>query len=475
MEIHDLTRQRYSPRSLVGNPWIPRQCLRGMTMGMMALVLAVPLFAAVPDGYVVKADSATVYLDWGKTSEVKAGDTFQVYREKGELKHPVTGEVLGHAEEAVGSGLIGHVEDKFSVGSLIEGKGAAAAGDRTRLTDTHAVIPSTPVAAAATAAQGPKELWRSEPMPHEAIGLALGDIDGDGKKEVVIAFHDQVEAFRWNGQVLQSMGQFKGHGYSNYLSIETADPDGSGHDKIFATLFIEGVKRFRTVVLEYAKGSLQEVGHVGGVVRAVEHADGRRELLLQDLSMSRELRVLPPAPLSKSGKGYSEGRPVKFVRSLNDDQLFGFAWGDWDGDGAEDLALLQGGERLRLFLKDAKWSSDDRYGGTKADFGWDNDQVGSVYPRLIPLKPASGKMQLLVPQNIQFTPIRLARLKIFKDSEILDLAWNGLEMTPQWKLPISGELADFGVGDVLQRSSPQLWMAVVGAGDKTVLIAYQLP
>src|ERR1019366_5135418 len=96
--------------------------IHDLKIALYLLPLALPLRAAVPDGYVVKADSAAVYLDWGKTSEVKSGDTFLIYRQKGELKHPVTGEVLGHAEENVGSGLIDHIEDKFSVGSLIEGK-----------------------------------------------------------------------------------------------------------------------------------------------------------------------------------------------------------------------------------------------------------------------------------------------------------------------------------------------------------------
>ena len=44
-----------------------------------------------------------------------------------------------------------------------------------------------------------------------------------------------------------------------------------------------------------------------------------------------------------------------------------------------------------------------------------------------------------------------------------------------WKLPVAGELADFGVGDVMGRGSPQVWLAAVGAGDKTVLLSYQLP
>jgi hypothetical protein len=447
--------------------------IHDLTKWLSVLALAAPLGAAVPDGYVVKADSATVYLDWGKTSEIKAGDAFQVYREKGELKHPVTGEVLGHAEETVGGGVVEHVEDKFSVGTLIEGKGTVAAGDRTRLKEAALPVPSA--SAVSPVVPGPRELWRSEPMPSEASGIAFGDITGGGQKDVVVAFRDHVEVFRWNGKALESIAKFKGHGYGNYLSVETADPDGSGHDKIFATLFMDGIKRFRTVILEYSKDSLQEVGHAGGVVRAVTHADGRRELLLQDLSMSRELRVRAPVTLTKSAKGYIEGKPIKFARALNDDQLFGFAWGDWDGDGAEDLALLQGGERLRLFLKDATWSSNERYGGTKADFGWEGDQVGSLYPRLVSFKPAAGKTQLLAPHNIQFTPVRLARLKIYKESEILDLAWNGLDMATQWKLPIAGTLADFGIADAMQRGAPQLWAAAVGAGNKTVLIAWQLP
>jgi hypothetical protein len=54
-------------------------------------------FGTVPDGYVVKVDSSTVYLDWGKSSGVQPGDSFKIFREGEALKHPVTGEVLGHA------------------------------------------------------------------------------------------------------------------------------------------------------------------------------------------------------------------------------------------------------------------------------------------------------------------------------------------------------------------------------------------
>src|SRR5690242_2570516 len=124
MEIHNIKGRAMSNEQREKIGWM------AVMMLLVSSLFPRPSYSTA-DGYVVKADSATVYLDWGKTADVKSGDSFTVYREKGELKHPVTGEVLGKAEENVGSGVLDHVEDKFSVGTLIEGKGMVATGDRT--------------------------------------------------------------------------------------------------------------------------------------------------------------------------------------------------------------------------------------------------------------------------------------------------------------------------------------------------------
>jgi hypothetical protein len=437
-------------------------------------LLPSPLGAVLADGYVVKVDSATVYLDWGKSSGVKEGDQFKIYRAGEPLKHPVTGEILGQTEVDLGQGVLDHLDEKFSSGKLVQSNGTIKGGDRTRLMEPAAAPP--PVAAPAPAGPAvPKELWRSDAIGHEAVGVAIGNVEGNGKKDVVVAYRDRVEVFRWNGQKLESAAVFNSKTFDNYLAVETADVDGAGHDKIFATSFVPGVKRSRVVVLEYAQGALHDVGHLGGFIRALEHADGKRVLLSQDLSMSRELRVRQPEPIMVKDGKFKDGEPLKLARALNDDQLFGYAWGDWDGDGSEDFAFLQDGERLRVLFKNGKWSTNEVYGGTKADFDWSDEQVGSVYPRLLNLKTSNGKMQLLVPHNIPATPIRLARLKIYKESELVDLGWDGLQMTPVWKIPVTGELADFALGDVTGTGSPQVWIAAVGAGDKTVLLGYQLP
>ena len=55
------------------------------------------------------------------------------------------------------------------------------------------------------------------------------------------------------------------------------------------------------------------------------------------------------------------------------------------------------------------------------------------------------------------------------------MAWNGLDMAPVWHVPVEGYVADFAVGDGLHNSSQQLWVAAIGPGDKTTLLAYSLP
>src|SRR5262249_26974657 len=90
--------------------------------------------AAVPDGYVVRVESSTVYLDWGTASGVQAGDRFDVYREGDVLKHPVTGAILGHARKTVGMGRVENVDAKFAIGHMDSVEDPLRVGDRSHWT-----------------------------------------------------------------------------------------------------------------------------------------------------------------------------------------------------------------------------------------------------------------------------------------------------------------------------------------------------
>lgn len=458
-----------------------RATFNSLLFAFFFLLFALPTTkAATPDGYVVKVESSTVYLDWGQATGVKTGDTFQVYRETGVLKHPVTGEILGKTQQNVGSGMIDHVEEKFSVGDLIEGKGAAAAGDRTRLQASPAAPAPTAIAAPASVSLEPtapavpmKEIWRSDALKGEAVGLTLARLDDSSQTYVVIAYRDSIEVFRWAGDHLASVASFRHRTYRHWLSIDAGDLKHEGRDEIFATAFFDSVHRPRLVVLRLDNGTLKQVTEIEGLARAIDRADGSKTIAYQNLSRSRDLSFTAPAELTANKDTYKPGPWLKLKR-VRDDQLFGYTLGDFDGDKKEDLALLERGENLRVFFDGTQWS-EGGYGGSKDDFSLEGDVIGSVVPRMATRHTAAGKDQLLVLHNIPELGVRLTYLKLYKKSELTELAWNGLEMKPVWKLPIAGYLADFAVGDGLHDGTSQLWLATLNSGDKTVLICYSLP
>ncbi|MDE2490585.1 MAG: hypothetical protein KGM24_07030, partial [Elusimicrobia bacterium] len=90
------------------------------------LLLAVsPAAAAAPapaaKGYVVRVESATVWLDLTAADGAAVGKRFEIYKEGPELRHPVTHALLGRAKEDVAAGTITDVEAEYSSGRLDAG------------------------------------------------------------------------------------------------------------------------------------------------------------------------------------------------------------------------------------------------------------------------------------------------------------------------------------------------------------------
>ena len=147
---------------------------------MVLVFFTSPCQAAVKEGYVVRVDGPTVYLDWGNASGIQPKDRFSVYRPGEPLKHPKTGEILGQVEEALGEGVVDHIEEKFSVGRVENASKPIQAGDRTRI--LPAAMPATAIPTPSgelDRAQGLHERWRSDPLPDGAVGLVAADVDGD--------------------------------------------------------------------------------------------------------------------------------------------------------------------------------------------------------------------------------------------------------------------------------------------------------
>lgn len=84
------------------------------------------------DGEVVEAQGGALTLSLGRRDGAVAGIELSLYREGRELRHPRTGELLGHAEQPVGRVLIQQVFEAYSTGTVTQGADVRP-GDKARV------------------------------------------------------------------------------------------------------------------------------------------------------------------------------------------------------------------------------------------------------------------------------------------------------------------------------------------------------
>ncbi len=191
-------------------------------------------------------------------------------------------------------------------------------------------------------------------LPHVVNGLAIGDLDGDGRGELVAISDRQVIAYRWTGRQPELLTTGAPLPIlTTYLHIDAGDIDGNGKAEV-----ITAAVRTRAHGAEVDTDVLSDV---------LGLRDGRLEPLAPPLP--RHLRILPrpgspPVLLTQAlgadtpfagpietmvwhPGGPRPGGPLSFV-TAGLGFFYAFAVGDLDGDGREELALVDADGRLRV-------------------------------------------------------------------------------------------------------------------------------
>lgn len=87
--------------------------------------LAKKMIEALPlvEGYIIKIEGDQIILDVGRTGGLKRGMKCVIYKEGAEVKHPITGEILGRETKILGEVLVTEAFDKYSVAKTLKNEG----------------------------------------------------------------------------------------------------------------------------------------------------------------------------------------------------------------------------------------------------------------------------------------------------------------------------------------------------------------
>lgn len=139
-----------------------------------AVVFVVSKMDAMPwQGRVVLTKTGKIYINAGRNTGIKAGDTFDVYNKGEELIDPETGISLGWEQEKIGQVQVSNVQEKFAIAKVTAGSGGEK-GDIVKLSTREAITP--------TKAAPPTQIPAAKIMvviPEEHIGRKVPDPAGE--------------------------------------------------------------------------------------------------------------------------------------------------------------------------------------------------------------------------------------------------------------------------------------------------------
>ena len=334
-----------------------------------------------------------------------------------------------------------------------------------------------------------REFWKSRNFRELINGIALGDVDRDGKVETVIITPDSIHIYRFENNRLLEIKKIDEEKYKIFIGIDIADINSNGYPEIFITSMNPQRNVINSIVFEYdGENYTKIVNNSAWYYRTVE-LPGRGSVLFGQ-------RQKTGGPDSFSSEIFemvwsnNEYVPDRKVLPSNRTNLMGFALGDVMNDGGETVVAYDKSDYIRIINQSGRvlWTGSIHYGGSTHYFEMPAFEPGSDNRQYYPMRLSitdidlDGEYEVIAVKNHEMTGRLLKRLRKFKEAQIESLSWNGLGLVTNWKTAkISGYMRDFAIGDFDNDGEDEIIAAVVskdgsiiGTRPKSSVISYDL-
>lgn len=332
-----------------------------------------------------------------------------------------------------------------------------------------------------------QKVWKSRNFKYIINGLAVGDVNSDGKAETVIITPHSVRIFGYEKGRLFEIETLAASRQSNYIGVDVADINANGVAEIFITSQTMQKNRLTSFVLEYDGRSYTRIVEGSSWYYRISETPQRGKILLGQRNVLGDPYASGIFELNWKSSDYVPQKEIKTPPQIN---LMGYMAGDVMNDGDESAVAFSADERIMVINSAGKeeWKGSEPFGGSML---YVSGQVTERHQienrRYLPMRilvyknPASGKSEIIVAKNYELTGGKLA-LRKFINNHLESFSWHGLGVESNWRTrKMSGHIRDLYIADFDLDGKNELIAALIlkegsiaFTGKKSVLVAYEL-
>lgn len=317
----------------------------------------------------------------------------------------------------------------------------------------------------------PSEHVVLEPVFDGAMtAMAVGDLDGDGKSELLLAGTDRLLTFRIDGPHLRPLAEYSLNGKGTVVTLEAIDVTSDGGAEVIMTLSHKG--RFHALVVQWADGKLRPILEIPDLVLRPLSSNGKTPQLFGQSVVPGDQTAKPIRQYTWDGRNFHPGPALDVPAGL---LLLELMMADLAGDGAVRLVTFKGGATLEV-----RSQIGDLIGSYKVS-GEEMAPQNRAGHRILFEKERVGERPQIMLGREQEAGVWTRRYWTGSTAVSLTvLKWDGAKFHEVREMPISdGALADYAVADLGEGLGRRLLALVVksgrlGLGKRSEIQAFRL-
>jgi len=334
--------------------------------------------------------------------------------------------------------------------------------------------------------------WRSQSLPYQSFAIDVGDINADGKNEVVVLGKNTVETYVYEDRQLKSLGKYEAFSNLNLLNLKVFDYNGDGKAEIIVSAYMN--KQPRSFILSFNEGRLVPVA--------------------EDLKFFLSVAKIPP-DYSKSLIGgkyemrnvfadgvynmiFSGGQPMLGTKLNLPKKANPFNFVYLPEQNTYKVVLVDDNDRLIVYTPTGERiaQTEETFCGSGLGLEFDplmapmdkpdQNYLWAYYYIPLPLIAANfdgdERYELIVSKNISIAAQFFENFRAFSQGEIHAMYWDGVGLNLKWKTRrIKGTISGYLIGDLDNDGADEMVVslntypgAVGFLKRRTIIMAYEL-